>query len=204
MTTNEFNKEYYLMNIDGASNHPLLSWGKTDYDLFVYSNPINSTDLEIPLQVKFRKPYPKKTEIADLLFLGSNFAVSEKFKLLFEKINIYGIQFFPVEIETDKKKKITGYYALHSWNGIPAIDKNKYVGDDIDENGMILDVEKFSLDTNVLEAIPLEKRMVFHLAETYDKKILVHQSVHDAIKAENLTGMRFFRVDEWDDDAMFR
>ncbi len=25
-----FNKEYYVMDVDGANNHPLLVWGDTD------------------------------------------------------------------------------------------------------------------------------------------------------------------------------
>lgn len=33
---------------------------------------------------------------------------------------------------------------------------------------------------------------------------LVHQSIFEAIQAAGLTGMRFWKVSEWDDNAMFR
>jgi hypothetical protein len=59
------------------------------------------------------------------------------------------------------------------------------------------------LDSKLLKETPLEKRLVFQLAEN-DLIILIHQSIYEAIQKENLTGMRFFRLDEWDDDAIFR
>ncbi|GHU05794.1 hypothetical protein FACS1894158_09860 [Betaproteobacteria bacterium] len=204
MNKNQFDNEYYVMNVDGANNHPLLSWWECEYDPFTESDPIELSDLEFPMEIKFDKPYPKNPEIADILSLDGNYAVSEKVKLLFEKLNIYGIQFFPVVIVSPQKVKIQGHYAFHSWNGIMAVDKNNYAGDEANARGKISDLRKFSLDTKVLESIPLEKRQAFHLAETYDKETLVHQTVRDAIIAEGLTGFSFFRIADWDDNAMFR
>ena len=205
MNTNEFDKEYYLVNVDGASNHPLLTWGDTDDELFIYPKPVDEDheDLELPLKIKFSKPYPKQPEFVDILFLDGDLVVSEKVKLCLEKINIYGVQFFPVEIETDKKKKVDKYYLFHAWNRISAVDKNNYVGGDINEWGRIQGLDKFSLDKNVIESIFLDKRLIFHLGES-TSNILIHKNVYDVLKAENVTGFSFFRIDEWDDNAMFR
>ena len=200
MNTNELDKEYYLVNIDGENKHPLLTWGATKYDPFIFPKPIEESDLELPLKIKFRKPYPKQPEFADILLLDGNYAVSEKVKQLFEKMNIYGIQFFPVEIETNTQKITNGYYAFHPWNGISAVDKNNYTGSEVDEDGEIDDLEKFSLDKTALEAIPLEKRLIFHLSES-SLEILIHKTVYDAIIAENLTGFSLFRIDEWNDET---
>ncbi len=34
--------------------------------------------------------------------------------------------------------------------------------------------------------------------------LIVHQSLVEAMQAAGLTGMRFWKVSEWDEDAMFR
>jgi hypothetical protein len=190
------------MNVDGANNHPLLTWGSTDNDPFIFPKPIEEGDLELPLKIWFSPPYPKNPEMADILFLYGDLAMSEKVKSLFEKMNIYGVQFFPIEITTNKDKVIEGYYAFHPFNRIAAVDKNNYVGSPVTDRGRIDSLQQFSLDENVLNDIPLEKRLVFHLAESKTKR-LVHKTVYEAMINENLTGFSFFRIDEWDSNAMF-
>lgn len=199
-----FDKEYYVLSIDGAPNHPLLAWGSVDYVPFLSSSPIEDSDLEeLPLKIIFGEPYPQVYEMTDFLMLDAHYAGSEKLKKIFEKLAIYGVQFFPVEIEDHKGEIIKGHNAIHFWNKLPAIDKNNYVGEEPNMFGNILDLQKFSLDTEILNQIPLEKRLVFGLAEN-SIMILVHQSIYEIIKAENLTGFSFFRVEDWDSNVMFR
>jgi hypothetical protein len=203
MEHNNFDKEYYVMSMDGANNHPLLDWGKVDFGSFLKAKPVDESSYDLPLNIVFGEPYPKSYEMADLLMLSTLFTVSEKFKVLFEKLGLYGIQFVPVEIKSNKGDIIQGHYVAHIWNMLQAIDKKNYEGSAPNRFGNILSLEKFSLDANLLESIPLEKRLVFGLAES-STEILVHQSVYDEILSANLTGMKFFRVDDWDDNALFR
>jgi hypothetical protein len=192
------------MNADGADNHPMLSWGNTDFTVFFEAEPVEEENLSLPLKVRFEEPYPDEPyEMADLLMLDTDFAGSKKLKTLFETLNIYGAQFVPVEITTNKKKTLSGHYAIHFWNRLPALDKNNYEGEEPNMFGNILDLQRFSLDLELLEKLPLEKRLVFLLAENKTLK-LVHQSIVEAIQKENLTGMCFWKVCDWDDNAMFR
>ncbi len=193
-----FDEEYYLMNVDGASNHPLLTWGSTDYEPLIFPRPVKDGVFELPLKIWFRSPYPKNPEIADILFLQGYLVMSGKVKSVFEKMNIYGVQFFPVQIITNKEEIIEGHYIIHPWNRIAAVDKNNYDGSPMDEKGRIDSLERFSLDERVLEAIPFEKRLVFHLAESKTER-LIHKSVYEALVKENVTGFSFFKVSEWDE-----
>ena len=203
MEHNNFDQEYYVMSMDGANNHPLLAWGKTRFSPFLKAREVNISEYDLPLNIIFDEPYPIKYEMADLLMLATLFAVSKNFKELFEKMNIYGVQFVPVDIKSNQGTLITGHHVLHIWNKLEAIDKNNYIGGELDMFNSIHDLKKFSLDKNLLNGMPLEKRLVFGLIE---KKtiILVHQSVYDTIQSASLTGIKFFRVDEWDDNAIFR
>jgi len=202
MKYNELDKEYYVMSMDGANNHPMLAWGKTKIGPFLKAKPIDENQYELPLNLLFSEPYPAQYEMADLLMLATLFCISEQFKKLFDDMGIYGVQFVPAEVKSNKGEIIKGHSVFHVWNKLEAIDKDNYIGGEPDMFNTILDLEKFSLDVTLMESIPLEKRLIFGLLE---KKtiILVHKTVYEAITAANLTGIRFFRVDEWDEDAMF-
>ena len=170
---------------------------------FAKAEPIDESTLNLPLQIVFDEPYPKQPEMADFLMLSADFAASEKLKTLFETQKIYGIQFVPVEITTNKKEKIAGHYAINFCNRLRAIDPDNYEGGEPDRFGTILDLKRFSLNENLLNNIPFEQRLVFVLEED-PGMIIVHQSIYEVIQSEKLSGMRFFRLDDWDDNAMFR
>ena len=205
MEHKELDKEYYVMSADGANNHPLLAWGKTKFGPFLKAKPVDAEAFDLPLNIIFDEPYPQNYEMADLHMLATCNAISKRFKELLEKFNIYGLQFVPIEIKSNKGELIQDYYAFHIWNKISAIDKNNYDGDEPDEmmDGLIFSLQRFSLDINVINDIALEKRLIFPLLE-HDIVVLVHKTIYEAIQASGLTGMKFFRVDDWDEDAMFR
>jgi hypothetical protein len=202
MKHTELDKKYYIIEVDGANNHPLLAWGNADSDPFDEETKIEEEELEFPIKVVFDDPYPSQYEMADLLSLGTIYAVSEKLKNLFESNNVYGVQFFPVEIETDKENIETGHYIMHFWNLLPAIDKNNFEGT-IDKIGLVRNLKRFSVDEKLLDSIPFENRKVIRLEEN-PIMLLVHQDIYEAIKAEKLIGISFFRVDEWNTGSMFR
>jgi hypothetical protein len=183
--------------------HPLLSWGTTKYAPFRKKLPIEDGQLEFPLKIVFQHYNPQKCEMADLLQLDAIYAVSEKFKKMFEREKVNDVQFLPIEIECDNNKPIEGYYAMHLWKRIPAIDKNNYKGGKPDMLGLIMDLQSFSLDEEVLNNISVEQRKVIRLSED-PTMILVHQSFYEAIISERLTGMVFFRVNQWNTGSVFR
>ena len=202
MTHNNFDNEYYVMSMDGANNHPLLAWGSVDFSPFLRAEPVDESGFELPLEIIFDEPYPTLHEMADLHMLATLYAVSENFKSLFEKMNIQGAQFVPVNITSNKKEVIPGYSVLHIWNKLPAIDKNNYVGGEINRFGKIRSLSAFSLDVDLLNSMPLEKRLIFTLEEK-QTITLVHESLYEVMQAASLTGMRFWKVSEWNEDAMF-
>ncbi len=203
MEFNKFDNEYYVLSNDGANNHPLLAWGAVDFSPFLKAKPIDEENFNFPLQLIFDEPYPIKYEMADFHMLATCYTVSQKFKDFLEKEITYGIQFVPIEIKSNTGEIIPNYFVSHFWNRLPAIDKNNYDGSPVNNFGTIRNLSKFSLDFNLLKEIPLEKRLIFGLAEN-KTLVLVHQSIYEAIQTENLTGMRFWKVSEWDDNAMFR
>ncbi len=191
------------MKVDGAPNHPLLAWGKTSMMPFLYIKEIDVKTLKLPLELQFNQPYPPKPEMVNILNIMCTFVFSEKIKTLFEGLALPKLQFVPAAITTNKKERIEdGHYVFHCWNGIPAVDKNNYEGDEPDEDGEITTLTKFSLDTDVLSEIPLAERFLFCLSEN-SMFIIVHKSIKQAIENEQATGFRFYQISKWSLSAIF-
>lgn len=202
MNHNKFDNEYYLISVDSAENHPSLTFGDTDCMPFMRRESINNEDIELPLKIEFDDTYPKY-EMADLLILDAQYAVSDKLKNIFEREEVYGVQFFPVDVKVKKGKVISGHYAMHIWNRLAVIDKKNYKGGKPDRLGLIVDLERFSLNEKLMEDTPFEQRKLIRMAEE-PTMLLVHQSIYDAIQTAGLTGISFWKVSEWDTGAAFR
>lgn len=200
MKHNKFDREYYVMDVD--HKHPMLNWGATDDTGFGETEPIDITTLELPLQIVFDRD-PKEYAMGDFHMLGIFYAGNDKLKKIFEQLNIYGTLFIPAEVKHKNGDIVKGYYAMQVWNILPAVDKNNYEGGEPNMFGLIHDLERFSLDSELLEGIPLEKRVVFALEENYSS-LLIHQSIYEVLQKENLSGVKYCRVDEWDSNIIFR
>ncbi|UTM56014.1 hypothetical protein L4174_009115 [Photobacterium sp. CCB-ST2H9] len=89
---------------------------------------------------------------------------------------------------------------MHIWNNFEAIhqQRSKITGIYVDNRFTLL---KLSLDEKVLDQVPLENRLVFRLKE--DPTFLFHESIVEALKAANLSGLGFRRVDHWSIGSAF-
>ncbi|MEI8595785.1 imm11 family protein [Photobacterium sp. Hal280] len=125
--------------------------------------------------------------------------VSEKFRKVLAPFNLPGIDFYQTDIVNDDKTW-SDYYFMHIWNHHKAIHKKRseikgtYVG-----NRFTL--LKLSLHEKVLDQVPLEERLVFTLEEK--PVFLFHESVVAALRAADLSGLGFRRVDSWSIGSAF-
>ncbi|HCE2186140.1 TPA: hypothetical protein NGT48_004704, partial [Vibrio parahaemolyticus] len=125
--------------------------------------------------------------------------VSDKFRQVLLPFELPRVDFYPTEV-TNGDKVWSNYFMMHIWNNYRAIHQGRSVIDGTYvKNDFFL--EALSLDETVLDKIPFEERLVFTLDE--DPKFLFHETVVDALKAANLTGVGFIRVDQWGPAAMF-
>ena len=125
--------------------------------------------------------------------------VSDKFRQVLLPFELPGVDFYPTEVTNDDQVW-SNYFMMHIWNNYRAIHQGRSVidGTYVDDDFFL---EALSLDETILDKVPLEERLVFRLQE--DPQFLFHETVVDAIKAANLTGVGFIRVDQWGPAAMF-
>lgn len=193
MSTNFNPDEYAVIRVDYSSEHiPMLAWGETSSRKFLQAEKIE--EVELPLEITFDDPVPKKPLMNDILEVGSSYVLSEKLKQLLESLGLPKIQYFPTNI-LKKKETITGHYILHCFNAYSAIDKSNYEGSEI-KNGKITELKRFSLNSEVFNGIPLEERLFFRLTENRGFTF-VHQSIVNEIKEAEITGILFYPVSNW-------
>ncbi|EGQ8033663.1 imm11 family protein [Vibrio parahaemolyticus] len=125
--------------------------------------------------------------------------VSEKFRQVLLPFDLPGVDFYPTEVTNDDKVW-SNYFMMHIWNNYRAIHQGRSVidGTYVDDDFFL---EALSLDETLLDKVPLEERLVFRLQEK--PRFLFHESVVDALKAADLSGVGFIRVDHWGPAAMF-
>ncbi|TOG16143.1 hypothetical protein CGJ06_24350 [Vibrio parahaemolyticus] len=125
--------------------------------------------------------------------------VSDKFRQVLLPFEFPGVDFYPTEVTNDDKVW-SDYFMMHIWNNYRAIHQGRSVlkGTYV-ENDFFL--RALSLDETLLDKVPLEERLVFRLQEK--PQFLFHETVVNALKAANLTGVGFIRVDQWGPAAMF-
>ncbi|EHH1242462.1 hypothetical protein P3589_15365 [Vibrio parahaemolyticus] len=125
--------------------------------------------------------------------------ISDKFRQVLLPFELPGVDFYPTEV-TNGDKVWSNYFMMHIWNNYRTIHQGRSVidGTYVDDDFFL---EALSLDETLLDRVPLEERLVFRLQE--DPQFLFHETVVDALKAANLTGVGFIRVDQWGPAAMF-
>ncbi|AXB34563.1 hypothetical protein DSB67_24880 [Vibrio campbellii] len=125
--------------------------------------------------------------------------VSDKFRQVLLPFELPGGDFYPTEV-TNGDKVWSNYFMMHIWNNYRAIHQGRSVidGTYVDDDFFL---EALSLDETLLDKVPLEEWLVFRLQEK--PQFLFHETVVNALKAANLTGVGFIRVDQWGPSAMF-
>jgi len=91
---------------------------------------------------------------------------------------------------------------LEVFNWIACIDRQSSAVS-LSRRDTVLSINKLVLDEKVLQEIPLVRRRVFVLTES-PSVYLFHQSVVEQVLALQPEGVRFIRVDPWNDGADFR
>jgi hypothetical protein len=190
---NEF--EYYVIDSAEDQAYPLLKCDSDSYHTqkYVYDNKENEIPNPLEMEFTFSKPYPRKPVIGDY-FSQTESIVSEKIKNVLEPLKIKGIQLIPATVTSNKGDLYEGYYYIHIYHRIKAMDMKNSVYEQL--SGGSYSVDRFTLENDILAEIPLEERLIFKLKESPTKK-LYHKSIVDAIMAVNPIGVQFTKVEDW-------
>lgn len=190
--------DYFVIEAEANSSHPLLQWDE-DSGRFYKGERVAVTE---PVRLRLGSPIPVSPVMVDHHTLPEP-VFSRRVMELLEPLELHDVQLVPADVKV-KPDDVRRYWLLHVFNEIPCIDRQRS-SCTFYPDGSVLGLNKLVLDERALQEIPLEQRMLFVLAESPSTYVF-HRSLVDRILA--LTpppeGMRFFRVDRWNDSAGFQ
>ena len=149
----------------------------------------------------------KREKITGILFSSCDFIIKKDVRDALLRFDIAGVQYHPtVYVDTDDYYH-EGYWFVNVYRAVPFADLEKSTFDEFVEEEIELGVspsaEKIVFDTAKMLAVPEEQRLIFRLGNVSNREIFVHQKIKDLLESFKLEGMRFFRVDEYEEDMMF-
>lgn len=205
----QFDTKYYVVKRD-------YSW-KNDGPRFIGFGPKNaiahsftgSRDkqyVSVPLifksdEIDLRRQNNHPGEIGDINVSGGRFLVKEWVRNLFFSRPIYGLQVVPAVFEDIYGNYHEPLWYLHFYHTLECWHRERSIRayPDLEyEEGEDIELERFSLDENILSPMPLEKRLIFKIVETASPPVTIfHESLVEKFIAKNATGARYFRVDQY-------
>ncbi|NMO20599.1 hypothetical protein HPC49_38980 [Pyxidicoccus fallax] len=190
--------DYYVIECAPNNSHPLL-----DIDEVVGLGRPAPLVISQPLQLRLGAPVPRNPVMVDHHALPQPVFSSRIVEAL-EPLGLYCVQFVPADVKV-KQDDVRRYWVLHVYNEIPCVDRQRSVLSIDDEDGRVMGIDALVLDERVLERIPLERRLLFVLEESIST-YLFHSSVVERVLAlaPPPEGLRFIRVDRWNDSAGFQ
>jgi hypothetical protein len=200
----DYNQEYYYLKRDGNPLYPLLGVenGESSSKITLAKEWIERVE---PFRLCFSCTTGKrKTAMADYHSLPES-VVSEKIKLVFDQLNIPDVQLFPCTIRNTKTDEIIGgYYVINTYNRIKCMDREKSEWRaSVSNPDLVSGIEKLVLNNEILDEIPLEKRLVFALKDNAAEQ-LFHVSVVQKIMETHPTGLKPYPLCSWDSSAPFK
>jgi len=191
MSTNEFNKEYFVIGRENNNDYPLLvvkQGGKYERE-YEYVDDIQ------PMLYRLGEPVPSKPIMVDF-HSSSCSIVSQKISDVLKNLNIKGLQLIPATIEGKNNELYENYWFLNIYNKLQALDMEKSVYNWSNFLKLANPIEKLVLNEELLSGIPLEERLIFRLEENKVFEIY-HKSVVDAIMTTNPEGIQFTKVEDY-------
>jgi len=187
--------DYFVLEAAASNDHPMLAWDEYVSD-FAGRKPFTVTR---PLQLRLGKPVPRNPVMVDHHTIPEP-VVSPRLNEALEPLALHGTQFVPVDVKV-KPEDVRRYWILHVYNWIACMDRqlSKF---SLYSDGDVLGLYKLVLDEKVLREVPLERRLVFCLAEATSTH-LFHHSVVERVMAIQPEGLRFIPVEKWSDAAGF-
>lgn len=143
--------------------------------------------------------------VPDILFDGANMIVKGHIRDFLKEFETPGMQLYPAIYIDDNENWHDDYWLLNFYDSLDCWDRNNSIYEPEPPDSPIdPDIRKFSLDNQVLDKIPKEQRLVFRMGGSSEAFIFMHQDIVDFLRKINSSGVRFFRISEFECSFEFK
>jgi hypothetical protein len=140
-----------------------------------------------------------KEKIRSILFEGTNLLVSGKIRRSLLDFDIPNLSMCPSVYIDDRDKWHEDYWFLTFTQSFDCWDKNAstYIDDPIEDDDVKLyHVQKFILDEQLLNQVPLEQRLLFKMGGSMRAFITVHEKLLPLFSGSGDSGADFKRLSD--------
>ncbi len=204
---NQYDNEYYIAIEPAGEDHisPIPDQTTADRNYEYLKLPINEKPLifhNSESERDFKRGIIRP--LSDVLFDGNDLIVSDSIRNKLIQHDIDGLQLYPAVYIDDKNHWHENYWHLCFYERLRCLDKARASLDgDINPTEFNIDVDQFRLDKNVLDVIPEEQRLLFKIGETSMGYIFIHQLIVDFFEKNSFSGIRFFKVTDFEEGDQF-
>ncbi len=203
---NKYNEEYYIVfdnyNDETLYLSPLQKTFDRNYtytkavmgqDPFFFENAYKDKDLLNSIQRPIKNAH-----------LNLNYPiVSDKVKDDMNNFKIDNFQLYPTIIIDDNGDFYDNFWFFNIFNKINVLNLKRCIIDDYDEDDKRHDIDKYYLDSNKLDAIPEEQRLVFIPEKASGAPVFLHQKIVDVFNKHKVDTLKFIKVSEWEMGKQF-
>ncbi len=112
-------------------------------------------------------------------------------------------QLYPAVIIDDSDIYHENFWFFNIFNKINVLNLKRCIIDDYDEDDKRHDIDKYYLDSNKLDAIPEEQRLVFIPEKASGAPVFLHQKIVDVFNKHKVDTLKFIKVSEWEMGKQF-
>lgn len=141
-----------------------------------------------------------KEQVGDILFEGANILVRTPIRERLLEHELAFVHLYPAIYIDDQDKWREDYWYVTFTRRFDCWSRktSEYEGPPVNLDGTDqYEVDKFDLDTQLLDKTPLSERRLFKMGGTIRGFVTVHQSLMKAFQTSNLVGCEFVRVSEY-------
>jgi len=141
-----------------------------------------------------------KAEIADILFESSNFVVRDHIRAKLLAHEIPGMVLHPAVYIDDNDEWHEDYWFVGFTSRLDCWDREKstYSSPPLQIGANeFYDIYSYSLNRKLLDATPLENRLLFQMGGTQDAMIVCHQTLAPVFRGDGQSGARLQLVSDY-------
>lgn len=140
--------------------------------------------------------------LQDVLFDGLSLLIRERYVDTLSQFLPDGCKFVPAEFKDGKGNQHAGYQLLNIFTTLDCLDADNSVILDEDEDGYY-EVKKYSLSQNVLDSTAEKDRLIIKIARINMPYTIFHKSVVKVFEDNQIDGIRFFNLTDFEEGDQY-
>lgn len=205
---NQFDESYHIAFHTNDNRHPRLTPTKGSGDVIFDGGEFSGAPLYFVNGYRDEDIAANRVEqIGDVLFNGTDLVISEKIKNHLEQFEVVNLQLYPAIYIDNNDKWHDSYWYLNFTEEWDCWDRKHSIytpPEDPSDPYDYAEIEKYSLDSNILSGISEEERLIFKIGGASVSYVFVHQRIVKYVLENCKATLRFIKVGDFEQGMQYQ